>query len=79
MSEMKAADASLRELARELAETAPEAIDCETTLDRIAAYLEAQPAGEPLPLELEQVRLHLAVCPACLEELNLLIAALGEA
>ena len=77
MSEMKPADAALRDLARELAETAPEAIDCQTTLDRIAAYLEALPTGEPLPSELEQVRMHLAVCPACLEELNFLVAALG--
>lgn len=78
MSEMKPSHPALRDLARELADAAPEAIDCETTLDRIAAYLEALPSGEPLPVELEQVRMHLAVCPACLEEFNFLLAAVGE-
>jgi len=75
---MKPADTALRDLARELADTAPEAIDCETTLDRIAAYFEALPKGEPLAPELEQVRMHLAVCPRCLEELEVLIAAVGN-
>lgn len=78
MSEMKPGHPALRDLARELADAPPEAIDCETTLDRIAAYLEALPSGGPLPVELEQVRMHLAVCPACLEEFNFLLAAVGE-
>lgn len=74
MSDMTAEQSALRALAYELAETAPEAIDCDTTLSRVAAYFEALPLESPLPRELEQVRLHLAACPDCLEALELLVA-----
>ena len=63
-------------LARQLAATAPDEIDCECVLDRVAAYLEASRAGAALPPELELVRKHLEVCPPCLEEFEDLVKAI---
>ncbi len=65
----------LAALARELASTAPEEIDCDAVLERVAAYLEAKDSDVALPPELEMVGQHLAVCPACLEEFQALIRA----
>ena len=65
----------LAALARELASTAPEEIDCEAVLERVAAYLEAKESDVALTPELEMVRQHLEICPACLEEFQALIRA----
>lgn len=65
----------LLKLARELAQTAPEALNCTETLDRLAAYLEGLPKGEAPPPELEAVRLHLAKCPPCQAEFDALVKA----
>ncbi len=68
----------LAALARQLAATAPEEIDCEAVLDRVAAYLETRRPDEGLPPELEAVRQHLEVCPPCLEEFQALVRAVAS-
>ena len=68
----------LAALARQLASTAPEEIDCEAVLDRVAAYLEAKRSDVALPPELKSVGQHLEVCPACLEEFQALVRAVGS-
>lgn len=57
-------------------QTAPSEIDCESTLDQLAAYFESLQSGakDEALLRVEQ---HLSVCPCCAQELQLLIAALG--
>ena len=67
----------LAALARQLASTAPEEIDCETVLDRVATYLEATRSDVGLPPELDAVGQHLEVCPSCLEEFQALVRALA--
>ena len=61
-------------LARLVAETAPEEINCEEVLDRIAAFLESH-RGEPLPPELATIHQHLEICPECREEFEALLRA----
>ncbi len=65
----------LAALARQLASTAPEEIDCEAVLDRVATYLEARQSDVGIPPELHAVRRHLEVCPSCLEEFQALVRA----
>ena len=65
----------LAELARIIAETAPQEIDCDTVLDRVAAYLETAERGERLPEELRAVAQHLEVCPECKQEFEALLKA----
>ena len=65
----------LAALARQLASTAPEEIDCEAVLDRVAAYLEAKRSDMAIPPELEAVGQHLEVCPSCFEEFQALVRA----
>ncbi len=67
----------LAALARQLASTAPEEIDCEAVLDRVATYLEARQSDEALPPELDAVGQHLEVCPSCLEEFQALVRAVA--
>jgi len=73
----------LAELARLVAATASSEIDCDTVLDRVAAYLEALEAeaekGTELPPGLREVRQHLAVCPQCLDEFDALVRAYKDA
>lgn len=63
-------------LARQLAATAPDEIDCEMVLDRVASFVEATRSRDALGPELEQVAQHLEVCPSCLEEFRALLRAL---
>ncbi len=63
----------LAELAQQLASTAPEEIDCDAVLERVAAYLEAKESDVALTPELEMVRQHLEICPDCLEEFQALV------
>ncbi len=67
----------LAALARQLAVTAPEEIDCEAVLNRVATYLEARRTDVGLPPELDAVGQHLEVCPSCLEEFQTLVRALA--
>ncbi len=67
----------LAALARQLAATAPEEIDCEAVLDRVATYLAARRSDMALRPELDAVRQHLEVCPSCLEEFQALVRALA--
>jgi len=67
----------LAALGRQVAATAPEEIDCDALLDRVAAFLETTRRGATLPPELETVRQHLEVCPSCLEEFEALVRATG--
>lgn len=68
----------LAALARQLAATSPDEIDCEAVLDRVARYLEVTRAEKTLPPELEVVGQHLKVCPACFEEFDALVRSLEE-
>ena len=65
----------LAQLARIIAETAPDEIDCETVLDRVASYLETSQRGEALPEDLQAVAQHLEVCPECKQEFDALLRA----
>ncbi len=65
----------LAALARQLAAPAPEEIDCQAVLDRVAAFLEARRSDLELPPELDAVRQHLEICPPCLEEFQALVRA----
>ena len=56
--------------------TAPSEIDCESTLDQLAAYFESLQGGSKSQALL-RVEQHLSVCPCCAQELQLLIEALG--
>ncbi len=67
----------LAALARQLATTAPEEIDCKTVLDRVATYLEARQSDVALPPELDAIEQHLEVCPSCLEEFQALVRAVA--
>jgi hypothetical protein len=62
----------LAKLARMLAATAPEELDCESALDRLAALLERSRTGERLDDELLRTKQHLSVCPECVEEFEAL-------
>ena len=65
----------LLQLARLVAATAPDELDCGAVLDRVAAYLEAH-RGERAPTdELAAVEQHLEVCPDCREEFQALVEA----
>ena len=66
----------LAALARQLAATAPDEIDCDAVLGRVGAYLEATRSGDEIAPELETVRQHLEVCPTCLEEFEALVRAM---
>ena len=66
----------LAELARAIADTAEEEIDCEEMLARAAAFIEAVAEGDvDLPASLRVVAQHLRVCPECREEVELLLQA----
>lgn len=65
----------LAELARQLASTAPEEIDCEAVLGHVAGYLEATRSEASLSPELKTVGQHLEVCPSCHEEFEALLRA----
>lgn len=64
-------DQQLLTLARAVADTAREEIDCDTFLDRAALYLERQ-RGRDLTPEMAAVEQHLRVCPECYEEYQIL-------
>ncbi len=68
----------LAALARQLASTAPEEIDCEAVLDRVATFLQARQSDEALPPELDASGQHLEVCPSCLEEFHALLRAVAR-
>ena len=59
-------------LARLVADTAAQELDCGEVLDGLAALLECRQAGQPVEGPLLKIQQHLAVCPECLEEFNLL-------
>lgn len=68
----------LRALARRVAGTSVDEIDCDACLNRIAVFLESLQSGRSLTPELRAVAQHLQVCPACLEEFQSLIRAMGN-
>lgn len=73
---MKLSSEQLAELARSVAETAEEEIDCEEMLSRAAAFLEAVTGGQSdLPESLRVVAQHLKVCAECREEMEMMLAA----
>lgn len=69
----------LADLARIIAATADDEIDCDELLERVAAYLDLADTDGVLPDELEKVRQHLAVCPQCREEFDALVRARDDA
>jgi hypothetical protein len=64
----------LERLARAVADTAPEELDCDAVLGLVGGYLETIERGEDLDSELQMVRQHLSVCPECREEFDALLA-----
>lgn len=67
-------DEYLAELARTIAETCDEEIDCEQMLSRAAAFITAVSQGEQsLPESLRVVAQHLRVCAECREEIELIL------
>ena len=74
---MDAAKRKIEELARLVAETSAEELDCGAVLDRIAAYLEQLVDGRKVTAELRTVAQHLKVCPECREEFDALLRAEG--
>lgn len=71
---MEPARKQLAELAKAIAATSPDELDCDAALDLLAEYAEAIQADRSLREELDDVRRHLAQCPNCVEELDALIA-----
>ena len=65
-------------LARSIAATRPEEIDCDEWLSRVGRLLEIMKLGEPVPSDLAPVLHHIESCPECYEELQLLLAALND-
>ena len=59
-------------------DTAPEEIDCEEVMHRLAAFVEAkaQDSGSEAP-KFAVLKQHLKVCHECVEELELLEKILG--
>lgn len=66
----------LRALAGLVAETRPHELTCDEWVHRVAGYLDATLRGTPLPPEAELVEQHIALCPECREEFEVLLAAL---
>jgi hypothetical protein len=67
----------LRALLRVVHATAPEELDCDQFLARVAPLLEAVAADAALAEELRPVAQHLTVCPECKEEFDALLRAHG--
>ena len=55
----------------------PREIGCDDCFDSLAAYAEHLRAGTALKESLQPVKEHLELCVACMEELELLLAAMG--
>lgn len=68
----------LAALARQVAATVEDEIDCEAMLGRMAAYFEAGGRPADLAPELAKVRQHLEVCPQCREEFEALLRVFAE-
>lgn len=62
----------LARLAKLVAETADEEIDCGAVLENVAVYLEAVRKGAALTADLAVVAQHMKVCPECFEEFQAL-------
>jgi len=63
----------LTELLRIVRATAPDEIDCDALLDRVATYLEALGPDGEIPPDLQAVAQHLEVCSECKEEFDALL------
>ncbi len=68
--------AQLAELARLLASTAPEEVDCEVFHRHLAALVERHGAAVDTPELLRSLRQHIEVCPECREEFEALLRAM---
>lgn len=55
--------------------TAPEELDCDRFLHRMAPLLEGLEEGEDPPPEIAAASQHLEVCPECREEFDALLRA----
>ncbi|MBY0508117.1 MAG: hypothetical protein K2X03_29660 [Bryobacteraceae bacterium] len=69
-------DPKLRAIVAMAASVLPREIGCDDCFDYFAAYAEHLLAGGPLPEPLQMVGEHLERCSCCMEELNLLLAAM---
>lgn len=65
-------------LAKTIVATKPDELTCEDWLNHVGAYVELVAAGGTPDLGCPRVRDHIALCPECAEEFNLLVAALKE-
>ncbi len=68
----------MKELLRLVSATRSEEFDCDQFLSNVGAFLECTGKRGDLPPELEAVRQHLEVCPACQEEFELLVQAFKD-
>ena len=72
---MTKTDAKLKSAVEMALSVLPHEIGCDDCFDFFAAYAEHVITGEPLPEPLRLVAEHLERCPACMEELHLLLEA----
>lgn len=70
---MKPTREQLARLARTIADTHPEELDCDAILELLAAYAEVCRDGGGLPEELTAIRDHIERCPECREEFDALL------
>jgi len=74
---MALSDKQLSDLAKMLANTAEQEIDCATLHERLAGYVQAVQDRADLDRLMQEVAQHLSVCPECYEVLEALLKAEG--
>lgn len=72
-------DETLKNIARAVVETRPDEIDCDASLDLMAAFAELRLSGRPAAPALPRMQAHLERCQDCREEFEGLLAAIPAA
>ena len=75
---MKISNQEAQALLKFVAKTTDREIACQTCEDHLAEFVEAKITGKSIPEALKAIEEHLALCPECKEETNLLLAALQD-
>jgi len=68
----------LKKMARAIASTRPDEIDCGACFERLGRYVELARSGEPVEDLMPRVARHLKRCADCREECKALMDALNE-
>ena len=71
-------DAKQKAIVEMALSTLPHEIGCDDCFDHLATYAEHLRARTSLSESLRPVKEHLELCAACMEELTLLLTAMGE-